>query len=106
MLDLTPEQYYEFVKAKTPNQIRDARLDLPHSTTEQIQEERSLAINEQARRRNLPNEFMECPRCKGFHGMLKNTDGLCDQCDMTIQPYRYDLAHGLINKDFASKSHK
>jgi len=75
----------------TPNQIRDSFLDYSHDlTTEFIQNLKSLAIDEQARRKSLPEMFIECPFCKGYHGQCCNIDGLCEKHEAEFAPMRYD----------------
>ena len=78
----------------TPNQIRDSFFDYSTEiTTAYVQELKVLALNEQARRKQLPLEFIECPFCKGYHGQLANIDNLCEIHEAQFAAARYDALH-------------
>ena len=80
----------------TPSQIRDSLLIFPVLDTEMVQRLKVLALNEQARRSKIPELYIQCPRCKGFHEQKTNIDGLCDKCETDTACFRYDKTHGIL----------
>jgi len=75
----------------TPNQIRDELINvLILDATNKI---KNAATQEQARRKGLPDQYIECPYCKGYHDGLKNVDGLCEKHEQQMAAYRYDTKH-------------
>lgn len=85
----------------TPYQLRDMYIDewCVNMITNTLREIKNLGADEQARRKSLPNEFVECPYCKGFHNQFNNNDKLCDKCEWTVHILRWDIEHGLIRID-------
>jgi hypothetical protein len=77
----------------TPNQIRDSLAMWPTPTTETVQLYRVLAMNEETRRKSLPEQYVKCPRCYGHHEQLGNIDSLCEKCEAETAPFCYDQAH-------------
>ena len=81
----------------TPSQIRDLNIDVVHNIMgELFTELKNMATEENKRRKSLPEKYIECKHCKGFHDQLKNIDGLCEKCEAITAPYRYDKLHKLI----------
>lgn len=76
----------------TPAQIRDSLLIRHTLTLEFIHECKVLAIQEQARRKSDP-ACVECPRCRGYHGQKDNIEAMCEQCEATTAPFRFDSAN-------------
>lgn len=77
----------------TPAQIRDSEIEFLNQDEDyktNIQLLRNLCINETERRKNLPKEFVKCPRCYGYHGQLENIDNLCEKCEQQTACFRYD----------------
>jgi len=83
----------------TPYQLRDMYIEeaclTGEATTKTLQEIKNLGAEEQARRKSLPTEFVECPYCKGYHKELNNNDNLCEKCEWTVHILRWDIEHGL-----------
>lgn len=92
-MKLSEEEYFRFMEHYTPNDIREVLLASSDWTLESIKRIKNLAAAEQARRKALPELFVECSYCKGFHAGKENTDRLCDKCDGNLAPYRYDVQH-------------
>lgn len=75
----------------TPNQTRDWIIDIFCRThLELLNEIKKLAINEDKRREISPG-FVKCKRCYGFHSQIENIDGLCEKCEASTAPFRYDM---------------
>jgi acetyl-CoA carboxylase beta subunit len=60
--------------------------------SESISFQRNLANAEQARRKASSN-FVCCPRCKGYHGELKNNDNLCEKCEQIVHMIEFDKTY-------------
>jgi hypothetical protein len=92
---MTNQEYFAFLTYYTPNYIRDvlyASLGR-ELNKENIQEIKKLSLEEQARRKNLPEQFVKCQYCGGYHAGKENFDNLCDKCNCFLAPYRYDVEH-------------
>lgn len=88
------KEYFQEAGWWTPNQIRDSFYDFTNDilNTALIEKLRKLAQEEQARRKVLPEEYIECPFCKGYHQQKSNVDGLCEIHEAQLAPFRYDKA--------------
>ena len=75
----------------TPNQIRDLLTSV--LILDAIGQIKNAANDEQARRKALPEQYIQCSYCKGYHDGLKNIDGLCEDHERQLAPYRYDVEH-------------
>jgi len=73
----------------TPFQLRDVFL-FGGPSTDWIKAVRDAANVEQARRKGLPGQFCECPRCKGWHDQKQNQDGLCEKCEQIVHLIGWD----------------
>jgi hypothetical protein len=92
---VTPE-YFQERGWWTPAQIRDSLLDFNLKlTTDVVEQVKLLAQHENERRKKLPDQYIQCPHCKGFHEQLKNIDGLCEKHEAQLAPFRYDSQRGL-----------
>lgn len=76
----------------TELQVRDM-LVFPGITTEQLQDLRVACIEETKRRKALPNEFVQCPRCKGYHSEKANNDSLCEKCEQEVHVMEFDKTY-------------
>lgn len=85
----TPE-HFSSATWKTPSQIADDFLMWPGLTTHLVQVARTLTLAETQRRKTLPDVFVKCPRCYGYHGERANIDSLCEKCEVLTAPARYD----------------
>lgn len=86
------KQYFKRFTWLTPYQLRDLLIEtliVKDLTTENIQQLKCLALDEQARRK-IDSNFTECPRCKGYHGELSNNDNLCEKCEQIVHIFQYD----------------
>ena len=98
LYDLVDKDYSKYFKSNTwwtPNQIRDNEVEFFYFknkgiSTEKVDEFRKMAMTENDRRKTLPSEFIRCCRCYGYHGQLSNIDGLCEKCESTTAPFRFD----------------
>jgi len=83
----------------TPYQLRDMYIEeaclTGEVTTKLLQEIKNLGAAEQTRRKALPEEFAECPYCKGYHTGWDNNDKLCEKCEWTVHIMRWDLTRKL-----------
>jgi hypothetical protein len=61
--------------------------------TEILNTLKKYCLAEQARRKVLPTEFVECPRCRGYHGELNNNDNLCESCEQIVHIMQWDEEH-------------
>jgi hypothetical protein len=75
----------------TPFQLRDFYL-VGTVTTALVQEAKVAALHEQARRKQLPAQFVECPRCRGFHSEQNNMQNLCERCEQMVHVMEFDQA--------------
>lgn len=85
--------YFQSLPTDTPNQIRDVILSCNGLSTEFVQSVANMARQETERRKSMPETFIRCLRCYGYHGQLNNIDGLCERCECQTAPFRYDQAH-------------
>ena len=88
--NITIENYKKYFNF-TPYQMRDMLLE------EQCAEHfkilsviKNLANEEQKRRKELPDEFVECPYCRGYHNELNNIDKLCEKCEQFLHVIEFD----------------
>lgn len=79
----------------TAYQLRDIYLAVIDLSRDNICVLRNAANAEQARRKTLPEQFVECPRCRGWHGETKNKDNLCEKCEQIIHVFEYDKQHNI-----------
>lgn len=61
--------------------------------TEMINTLKCLGIEEQARRKSLPDEFVECPRCRGYHTEKDNENKFCEKCEQIVHVAEWDHQH-------------
>jgi Zn finger protein HypA/HybF involved in hydrogenase expression len=47
-------------------------------------------MDEEVRRKGLPDQYVKCQRCYGHHEQLTNIDQLCEKCEQETAPMRYD----------------
>lgn len=59
-------------------------------TSEIVSQLRNLGVEEQARRKKLDTEFVECPFCKGYHNERSNTNKLCEKCELHLHIVEFD----------------
>jgi hypothetical protein len=81
------QKYYWY----TAYQLRDMLMEeflltrnTEDDTTNTLRLIKNLAAEEQARRKSLPLEYVECPYCKCHHGEINNNDKLCEKCEWTV----------------------
>jgi hypothetical protein len=79
----------------TPYQRRDDLIEFVYFvsgelTSEIVSDIRNLGAEEQARRKKLDTEFVECPFCRGYHTELNNIDKLCEKCELYLHVVGFD----------------
>ena len=95
-MQVTPE-FFADRGWMTPSTIFGELLVYPVPRTVEVQHLKHLALGETERRKNLPDTYVKCPRCYGYHDQMLNIDKLCERCEAHIAPYRYDrrlTSHG------------
>ena len=88
------QKYYWFTPAQRRNMlIEEACVCEGGLTTEIASHIKNLGQAEQARRKSLPEQFVECTYCKGYHDQVNNNDKLCEKCEYTVHFLRWDIEH-------------
>lgn len=102
-----PEYFKDDLRGyATPNQLRDRIIETVYFSFKDtipdfgkvVADLRNLANEENKRREGLPEKYVKCVHCKGYHDQLNNIDQLCEKCEATTAPFRYDKTHGLVWK--------
>ena len=82
----------------TPFQLRDLFINTSEITTELIHSLKVAALDEQNRRKTLPELYVQCPRCKGYHDLIvTNNDALCDKCEQIVHILEYDKTYKILS---------
>lgn len=78
----------------TAQQTRDKALRDFVPTTETAQMMHVMAIECEEARRHY-DDFVQCPRCRGYHSVHGNFDKLCDSCCETLLRHFPDHEAGI-----------
>lgn len=82
-------EYFAWCAWWPPSQILESVMATVPWTGNNIQLGKRLMRDEEERRKRLPAEFCQCPRCRGWHWGLTHIDQLCESCEVMTAPYRY-----------------
>lgn len=92
---MTTEQKLQQFLWMTENQRRDMLVEEAYFcgekpfTTDILDEIRTLALKE-TNRRKISTFFVQCPRCRGYHGGKEQPDFLCEKCEYDVHLINFD----------------